>query len=32
LSSVNNETGYCFGLHLNFDPELVAEDVENSPN
>ena len=30
VSSVDNGTGYCFGLHLNFDPALVADDVEKS--
>ena len=30
VSSVDNETGYCFGLHMNFDPALVADEVEMS--
>ena len=30
VSSVDNETGYCFGLHLNFDPALIAAEVEQS--
>lgn len=30
VSSVDNESGYCFGLHLNFDPNLVADEVEQA--
>ena len=30
VSSVDNESGYCFGLHLNFDPNLVADEVEKA--
>lgn len=28
VSSVDNETGYCFGFHLNFDPLLNTADTE----
>lgn len=28
VASVDNETGYCFGMHLNFDPSLNAAAVE----
>lgn len=28
VSSVDNETAYCFGLHLNFDPSLVLDEIE----
>ena len=30
VSSVDNESGYCFGLHLNSDPNLVADEVEKA--
>lgn len=29
ITSVDNETGYCFGIHLNFDPTLDRAAVEN---
>lgn len=28
VASVDNETGYCFGLHLNFEPSLDPEATE----
>ena len=28
VASVDNDTSYCFGLHLNFDASLVPADVE----
>lgn len=28
VSSVDNTTAYCFGLHLNFDPSLVPAEIE----
>ncbi|MBW6476037.1 MAG: hypothetical protein K0A95_03060 [Chromatiales bacterium] len=28
VGSADNETGYVFGMHLNYDPALNAEDVE----
>lgn len=28
IASVDNRTGYCFGMHLNFDPSLDREGVE----
>lgn len=30
VATVDNETGYCFGLHLNFDPTLDPEAIEKS--
>jgi hypothetical protein len=30
MSSVDNATAYCFGLHLNFDPDLDPSEVEDS--
>jgi len=29
IGSADNATGYVFGLHLNFDPSLNPEDIEN---
>lgn len=28
VASTDNETGYCFGMHLNFDPSLDAKEAE----
>ena len=28
ITSVDNEHGYCFGMHLNFDPSLNSEAVQ----
>ncbi|MDE2609792.1 MAG: hypothetical protein KGL61_09455 [Burkholderiales bacterium] len=30
VATVDNETGYCFGLELNFDPSLDPEEIEKS--
>lgn len=30
IAAVDNEHGYCFGVHLNFDPSLDSEAVQRS--
>lgn len=32
VGSADNETGYVFGMHLNYDPTLNTEDIEREAN
>ena len=32
IACVDNEYGYCFGVHLNFDPSMNSEEVQTDVN